>query len=416
MKQKVGLLFVLAACIVYSGCDSGLVSNPEEVESIAEPELEPRTIDDELAEFAELVPGFGGIYYNWAEEKFVVPVKGARGLAGKTGGQTASMQTAAPAAFAALLTVQTSNPAFADLQQAAASGRVLATPADYDFKELHTWKKSMKRSGLLKREGIVFVDTDERVNRVVIGVQDQALAQVLQAELERIDVPAEAVVFEQAEPSIPFIDYGGVGGDANAALTLQQKVRPTRGGFEAGSRGACTMGFNVRVTEGGATYYGFLTADHCTASLSSVSGEDFYQPAVRTNSNLVGDEHRGSEPVSGWRCPYNEPCYYADVALVKYRSGITVRPELANISVGDHGDPDAPIIGYLSVGGIEPSIRSNAFYSKVGQRTGETVGGMGRMCSDELFGDPNLGLYRVLCAMQVERLSNTSPDIANRGG
>ena len=112
--------------------------------------------------------------------------------------------------------------------------------------------------------GVSSLDADEVANKVTVGVEDEAAAKRVQAELAALGLPADALTVDVV-PSF------------SEESDLDRYNRPLVGGLGinrwGGSTWSCTYGFN-------ALRYGvsgFLTNAHCTSVQGSVSGDRFYQ-------------------------------------------------------------------------------------------------------------------------------------------
>ena len=123
-----------------------------------------------------------------------------------------------------------------------------AQQATYDFRQLRTWSR-IAESLLDVEPAAVYVDVDETMNRVAIGVADAPTAfRVAQGLVDR-GVPTSA-------SSIEIVGRPQLTGDS-----ITQHVRPVPGGIII-NPSSCTLGFNANF--GGTR--AFVTASHCTVA------------------------------------------------------------------------------------------------------------------------------------------------------
>src|SRR5690625_6038554 len=79
---------------------------------------------------------------------------------------------------------------------------------------------------------VIFTDADESINRIVIGVESEALRPAVLDAVERLGVPADAIVVQETERPV-------------ALQSLEDQVRPTLGGVWINdTNGGCTLVFN----------------------------------------------------------------------------------------------------------------------------------------------------------------------------
>jgi hypothetical protein len=156
------------------------------------------TLDEEFARLAEEIPGFGGLYLD------------------KEGTTHVYLQDLSRAR---------------DVQDL--GERVEVHQGDYDFRDLFAWKDEVRP--LLERSGAVFLDIDEQRNRLLFGVERDALKPFdseLQDFLRNTRVPPEAVIVEVGDPFEP-------------QEKLTDKIRPVPMGVQIQRSGFCTFGVNA---------------------------------------------------------------------------------------------------------------------------------------------------------------------------
>jgi len=286
-------------------------------------------LDEEYARLAEKVPGFGGLYVDAAGTTHVY------------------LQDLSKAREVENL-----------------GKRVVTQQGAYDFRDLFTWKDDVR--DLLAQKGAVFLDIDEKRNRLVFGVEKENLGTFtaeLQKSLRRSRVPAEAVVVEAAAPF------------ATSEL-LTDRMRPMPNGIQIqnDSGGICTLGVNAMRFG----VKGFVTASHCTNTRSAVEGTSFFQ-AVQGVFNLVGTEIADPSFFVLGACPIGKLCRYSDAAFVDYLSdsnsagGVIANPlscsPVAGTLTVDPAFPRLPVTDFLFG---SPAVGS--FVTKVGRTTGCTFG------------------------------------------
>ncbi len=103
---------------------------------------------------------------------------------------------------------------------------------EYGWRQLAEWHHR-RLLPVLAMDGVFFTDADESINRIVIGVESEAVRPAVLVAVERLGVPADAVVIEETERPVPL-------------QSLEDRVRPTLGGLRINDgNSGCTLGFNV---------------------------------------------------------------------------------------------------------------------------------------------------------------------------
>jgi hypothetical protein len=321
----------------------------------------PRTIDQEYAEMAERVPGFGGLYLDELGTTHVFLVDLSREREVQNLGE-----------------------------------RVEVHQGDYDFRDLYAWKSELRQ--FLSREGMVSLDIDESRNRLVLAAErpyDDRLRNELIGLLRPTSVPAAAVLVEAEE--LPELQ-----------ADLQDKIRPVPSGVQIqnNTNGTCTLGVNV--TRDGVR--GFVTNSHCTGAMGEVTGKIFHQAWVGP-LNRVGVETLDPAFTASIFCPDNYRCRFSDSAFVAYDDAAL--SEGGNIALpawclNPPGTleigialPRLPITGATYT---NPPIGS--ILQKVGRTTGCTLGPLKQTCSDIILppkvdGNPANTDLVLLCQNQV---------------
>ncbi|ARA93984.1 MAG: hypothetical protein D6685_00560 [Bacteroidetes bacterium] len=375
MRKNLPLILTsLALFLLLAGCDSISSTDPATERRAVTPETgritphrlqsaQPfQTLDDRLAEVADRVPGFGGLFFDEDGRLHVYQLDPS--LSSRT---TAALD---------LLT---------DLDPATrADARVLE--ATYDFRQLQEWRL-LVRQNLLGHDGVMSLDIDERVNRLTVGIEDAAHREQTRAALEALGIPEEAVLVVETSPFTPLqaIPPGWQGN------TLVEEVDPKAGGLqiERSAGGACTLGFN-------ATWYNqqtgqyedaFVTNSHCTNVQGGVENTAFGQP---DSPDVIGTEVQDPPYFSGtsgyYTCPVGYVCRLSDSAVVRYAPGIdhVLGKIYKTRSYGTGGS-----MGSIIHDGNMFTITSTGTYpyagqtlNKIGRTTGWTRGPVSNTCID----------------------------------
>lgn len=282
-------------------CDSNTTAVEQEdfsMDSNSIEQVESLSLDDYYANIAKEVPGFGGMYL----EEGNLNMYFLEGSA-KTGAATYQK-------VLGIMNQEANVPEY--IQTASPQIR----RGDYDFIELRDWKNALKSK--LRGEGMVFIDADERRNRVRVGITESLATSRISSMLADLGIPEGAVITEITDPIVPAVD-------------LRDRYRPMEAGFEIErSDGAkCTLGFHV--TRSGVT--GFITNAHCTAQPGFLDNVSIFQENV-TSNDFVGNENMdppfqfygggggaGPSPMQ----PQNDGYKHrkSDSAFIKYGSSIT---------------------------------------------------------------------------------------------
>lgn len=248
------------------------------------------------------------------------------------------------------------------------SYEIITHPAAYRWDELVALSSDTLQL-FETRDDIVFIDIDERRNRLVVGQNREAREESpIERSLLNLGLEADAIIVEDAEPVV---------------LELRQRHRPVVGGLQIrylrdGSSFVCSVGYPS--TLGSST--GFVTNSHCSA-VRGQAGGDYWQPSSGSN-NLVGSEivdppylTQDSEP---W-CPANARCRWSDSNFVSTGSSDVARGQIANPFI-------YPPLNTDWDGATTWSIQRMAWYpelndsvQKVGRTTGLTEGTVQNTCA-----------------------------------
>ena len=307
--------------------------------------------DEQLAQIAERLPNFGGLFF---DDEGVLTVYLTAGIT------TQNAQAQRDDALAVLKDVLgearlEQGREGLEAQNSAPDIRILE--GQYEVEQLLTWQAQL--DSVLGVDGVVFTDLDEAQNRLVVGVEDFSNRALLERTLQEAGVPQGAVLFEETEPIMPL-------------LGLRSSPNTTRGGFQINfGNGACTLGFHV-VRAGSP---GFITNSHCTKTQGGTEGTVYSQPGGRR----IGVEAKDPGYFRGGKCPAGRRCRYSDSSFARYTgSSAFALGKIAkttslnsgalnvNGSFRITGEADAPIVGEI--------------LHKVGRTTGWTSGKVTRTC------------------------------------
>ena len=318
-----------------------------------------RDSDQELAEIALENPGFGGYYVDEKGRAVLLVAGGASelDLASRFDPQDTKTE-------------------------------VITRKVAYDFATLHGYKLQARQ--MLSEPGVVYVDLDERNNRILVGVeQDPAKRDGLlrqgsaaaPALARAYSIPENALAIVETEPIAPL-------------ATLRSRIRPAPGGMQIINNrgGICTMGVVVRV--GGIN--GFLTNSHCTNRQGGVENTLFYQPTV-SSGNLIGTEVADPPYRAGGGCPINRVCRPSDSALVQFSGnnmalgewGYIAKPPCSNCGNNINISTSVPRMSMV-YNSRDFAVGDNV--QKVGRTTGWTEGPVTNTCLDGNVAGTNITL------------------------
>jgi hypothetical protein len=235
--------------------------------------------------------------------------------------------------------------------------------ADFAFADLHRWRQDMRR-WVLGLPGVVSLDIDETRNRISVGLEEMEAQAAVEAELAKLGVPRDAVILEVDTPVTP-------------SATLQQKVRPTKGGLQIKRPDwphPCTLGFSAKATGSGTK--GFVTASHCTEVQGGVEDTVFYQPTVSAG-NKLGREIGDPGYWTGTICPPGRRCRFSDSAFVRWNGSVSRMRHIAKTRLDS-----IDIVGTYRVVGEVALPAVGQTLNKTGRTTGRTEGDVDKTCED----------------------------------
>jgi len=211
-------------------------------------------------------------------------------------------------------------------------------------------------------EGTVFSDHDERIGKLVIGIENPRVEGAVRAAMARAGVARDDYVVELTQPII------------NMA-TLRDVVRPVVGGLQIHfTQYLCTIGFNATV--GGQA--SFITNSHCTGRQGGVENTVYYQPSSSL-SGVIATEVADPAYVKSAACPKGKMCRYSDASRAAYASGVAFTlGQIAATSGPNNGS--LTITGAVSISGSASVTAEGATVNKIGRTTGWTQGVVTRTC------------------------------------
>lgn len=213
--------------------------------------------------------------------------------------------------------------------------------------------------------GTVFSDNDERIGKLVIGIDNPRAEPAMRAALARAGVARDDYAIEATAPIV------------NMA-TLRDVVRPVIGGLQIHfSRYLCTIGFNADVNG----QRSFITNSHCTARQGGVEGTVYYQPSS-SSSEVIATEVDDPQYSKGGSCPKGKKCRFSDASRAVYASGVaSTRGSIAATSGPNTGS--LTIAGAVTITGQDNDATAapvGTTVNKIGRTTGWTQGEVTRTC------------------------------------
>lgn len=332
---------LLAGCLVIA---LGALTLP--VDAVAQ---EVYTIDDEYLDIDRAYPGFGGLFY---DDEGVANV---------------------------YVTSQANRSTIAGL----AEGEVNFLPAEFTWAELFDVRDRVV--DVLNEPGTVYLDIDERTNRVAIGVSSLRVSSLQNTErradiASRFGVPENALAIVETQPVLPMV-------------SLRDQRRPMPAGMQLEFGGfACTLGFVIRQ---GSTR-GFVTNSHCTNVQGGTEGTQYRQGGGSVIAREIKDPGYGS--ISG--CPNGRRCRRSDSSMARFSGNNGSLGQFARIA-----RPTCRNCGSLTIGNngnkrfrITASGNDSGTLHKVGRTTGWTSGSKVGTCQTTNVAQSNITL---LCQDRV---------------
>jgi len=282
--------------------------------------------------------------------------------------------------------------------------RVKTLHAKYSFLKLNDWFDRLAKQ-VARTNGVTFLDINEANNQLLVGVENTQARNQVEKEVKELDIPEKAVKLIRT-------------GSPQLLSSLNDRHRPVVGGLqiewtpgEAGFRNLCTLGVVAKRTDIDPTappagqredIKGFVTNSHCSTRIGAnsetvVGATDsiYYQP-LQNGTNQIGTED--FDPTF-FRCfpaflPFQDTCRWSDSLFAELekaeevsapgRLGFIARPKKINlrgaVCFNEKGQPVSPEFCAWNENNTYRIVResgriaSGTLISKVGARTGQTVG------------------------------------------
>jgi hypothetical protein len=313
-----------------------------------------KTMDDQLAEIAGDVPGFGGMFLDPQDNSILYTYL-------LDPSQKEEAEQAISRVFGPDVT---------------AGREVRVLQGQYSIGQLKAWYDPMYKA-VLALPGVTATDLDEGNNRLWVGLEKAEAQAAVEAELDRLGIPRQVVTIEVEGPLI------------EEGHDLQSKFGIMEAGIQihnANANEICTLGFNTERSG----ERGIVTVHHCTPRLGD--GADFSVFHQNTApGNRIGIETIDTHFFTSAQnpsCPGGRKCRLSDSAFIKldaninFIRGAIARPFAGTIDI-DHNNPKFRIIS-----DTDPALVGHTV-NKVGKTTGWTLGMVTQTCVPQNV-NPNL--------------------------
>lgn len=371
------LLATLTLAAIACSADDG-ATNPEnhrpfQASFVPPQRTTPRTLDDEFADLARTIPGFGGMYYDDA------------------GALTATLIDLNQTVMARveldgyLREKKAMNRGKGSDRQLAVGGDVQFRQAMYDFATLKDWYNRLSPS-MWATPGGVASDIDEVSNRLRFTFEDSSHFARARLAMLSLSVPPEAVILD-------------TGRRPTATGWLTEYRRPIPGGMMIRMRfaappdtfQACTLGFSVHMPGDTVTPY-FITASHCSDSTFMTDNGPYYQRAEWQPWEFVGTELWDPPLIVNTEYCRGAPmCRWSEATLVQYNDHQDYFGRLAypwNDGNGTIGIYDYVTREIVEDNGGPPFVGMQL--AKLGHTGGARKGDVSRWCVDIPHGTPGV--------------------------
>ncbi|QJR37983.1 hypothetical protein [Gemmatimonas groenlandica] len=231
---------------------------------------------------------------------------------------------------------------------------------------------------VLAVDGSVFADHDERLGKLVFGVERLSAAAAVQAAAARAGVAASDFVIVLSAP-IKLLG-GHVAAGAPVHSTSSTSAPVVAGVAIGTAKYHCTLGFNVAHAAGRS----FITNSHCTDRQGVPDKTQFWQPQVGAG-RLIGVEDDDPTYTANKACPKDRRCRYSDAARIAYLPDVPSRQgEVATSATVTELFTRQDDLNNLFLSG-------NLIY-KTGMTTGTTTGSVSNSCANANVEGTNLTL------------------------
>ena len=227
--------------------------------------------------------------------------------------------------------------------------------------------------------GTVFADNDERIGKLVIGIENMRVEGAVRAAMARAGVAESDYVLELTQP-------------IENKVTLRDRFRPTVNGIQVHfGQYVCSLGANVDHAGGRS----FIINSHCTNTQGGTEGTEYAQPTRTIDPTIIAVEADDPVYVKGGSCPRGKKCRHSDAARALYNSSVASnRGEIAipdGVNTGSN-----TVAGTGVITGQDNSTKNFAIgltVNKVGRTTGWTRGAVTRTCVNTSVSGSTVYLY-----------------------
>jgi hypothetical protein len=341
-------IFILSgSCSDLTGPTTGQRSTANEKSKVDfwQATAQSRSIDDELADIAREVPGFGGVYFD------------ASGNAVARLDMPAKVGVLEPVLLRFLSRHGRSNI------------RIRYAPSEFDFDQLTQWRALLTHATIPQ---LTLTDIDERTDKLHIGVATKEAVVTARQAARDAGIPSGALTIDVIPPTV-----------VNRSITTIQ--RPMVGGLSIGtSTGSCTLGYIVVWSDWVTLIEDYqrrprylLTNSHCTDAFGASTSQRLGQPTTgQPIATEVSDPPLFSNSENS-RCPSDRSCRWSDAALFAIDDTVSNAPgEIANVAYAQFDYTTTRLIGEWWSPFVGDSVQ------KVGAQSGMSAGRVTTSCVD----------------------------------
>lgn len=310
-----------------------------------------------------------------------------------------------------------------------APGRIIVKRGEYGWLDLSDWR-DLLTAHVLSLPGGVFIDVDESLNRVRVGIEQGSAATLrplIDQQLTELGIPRGALLVYETGSIKSIVKARAVDRGAwlrkftarpltldagppydvcqpidNVANTIRGVQRPVIGGTmicrlsaQADSLYECTIGYLAQ--KPGETALRFVTASHCSAQQGVVDSSVFYQPVILPSDSVAFEVEDPIFTTLKPGCPedHHIACRASDALLTSpiafpgslgeiARTSMYDEPQWYVINEADGGIYSRFIIaGTLAPGGEQ----MYDFLQSMGSASGMSYGWIVQMCVNGRMND-----------------------------
>ncbi len=217
---------------------------------------------------------------------------------------------------------------------------------------------------LFELNGVVFTAPNYASGRLVVGVVDRGVEDLVRDKLSSLGVPFQSVEVIETEPIYQ-------------VSTLTDKIRPVVAGVQIRfTNYLCSLGFNAILN----SVSGYVTASHCSTKQGQVDGTNYYQPLDQIADEFIGTEIADPAFFRGGLCPKGRKCRYSD-------SNFSDGNNAVSFTLGGIAETTGPNNGSLEISGTftihdDGAATVGQTINKVGRTTGWTQGTLSYDCAN----------------------------------